>query len=332
MYNSIFLFDSSVATGNLGDFIIMDAVQKQLNNIFPNSYFINTTTHDTIGKEAKMLQEEADYSFIGGTNLLTDRFKGRNRAQWKYGLRDMSVQGSIGVGVGWQSYARYNRIIDIPLKYAQKLIYSKALSHSYLHSVRDSYTQKRLSELGIDSINTACVTMWDLTPELLGSIPTKKADTVVTTITNYCNTPEYMQAYKELMEILLANYSHVKLWIQAKDDVILFHNLDLKNANKVEFISPNLPAYDLTLNDEVDYIGTRLHAGIRALQHGKRTLIVELDNRAHEIGKDTNLLTVDFHDINQISNFINTDQVMDIHVPFDNINKWKAQFTDNKKF
>jgi len=327
MYNSIFIFDSSVTTGNLGDFIIMDAVRKQLNGLFPKSYFINTSTHDTMGREARMLQKEAEYSFIGGTNLLTDRFKGRNRAQWKFGFRDGSVRGAIGVGVGWQSYAQHDKLTDMPLKYAQKLIYNKALSHSYLHSVRDSYTQKRLALLGIKSINTACVTMWDLKPALLDSIPTKKADTVVTTITNYCDTPEYMKAYQKLLEILLDSYSKVKLWVQAKDDVVLFEKLNLKDANRVQFISPNLAAYDFELNGDVDYIGTRLHAGIRALQHRKRTLIVELDNRAREIAKDTNLLTVDFHDVDKIDSFIYNDQIMDIHVPFDKIAEWKEQFS-----
>lgn len=283
MYNSIFLFDSSVTTGNLGDFIIMDAVKKQLRSVFPDSYFINTTTHDTMGKEAKMLQQEAEYTFIGGTNLFTDRFKGRNRAQWKMGIRDGKIQEAIGVGVGWQSYNHYDGLANLPLKYAQRYIYNKNLSHTYIHSVRDSYTQKRLEKMGIQSINTACVTMWGLTNELLTKIPTKKSDTVVTTITNYCDSPEYIVAYRHLVEMLLDNYAHVKLWVQAKEDVNLFNSLNVKDASRVEFIAPNLDAYDKALNEDVDYIGTRLHAGIRALQHRRRTLVIELDNRAREM-------------------------------------------------
>ena len=39
----------------------------------------------------------------------------------------------------------------------------------------------------------------------------------------------------------------------------------------------------------IDYVGTRLHAGIHALNHGIRSIIVEVDNRSAEIAKDTNL-------------------------------------------
>ena len=36
----------------------------------------------------------------------------------------------------------------------------------------------------------------------------------------------------------------------------------------------------LIQDTECDYIGTRLHGGIRALQHGRRSLILSVDNRA----------------------------------------------------
>ncbi|MET7103876.1 polysaccharide pyruvyl transferase family protein [Lactiplantibacillus plantarum] len=326
MYNTITVLDTSIATENLGDFIIMDAVHKQLRTLFPESFFVNTATHDTMGREAKQWQRKSQYTFIGGTNLLTDRFRGRNRAQWKYGLRDREVTGAIGLGLGWQSYLEYHRPIDIPLKYAQKLIYDRALSTKYIHSVRDSYTQKRLARMGIESINTACVTMWGLTPELLANIPTAKANTVVTTITNYWQSPEYLKAYRQLIETLLVNYKTVKLWIQAREDIEIFNKLNVEGAERVIFIAPNLSAYDEALSEPVDYIGTRLHAGIRALQHQRRSLIVELDNRAREIANDTNLPTIDYRHIQDVANFINQNYAMNIKVPFTNIEKWRSQF------
>lgn len=326
MYNTITLFDTSIATENLGDFIIMDAARSQLHRLFPKSFFVNTPTHDTIGREAKKWQRSSEYTFIGGTNLLTDRFRGREHSQWKYGLRDCNVKGAIGLGVGWQSYRNYDRMIDFPLKSLQKIIYKHSLSKEYVHSVRDSYTQNRLNNMGIQSINTACVTMWDLTPELLDNIPTKKVDTVVTTITNYWKTPEYIQAYTQLINMLLSNYRVVKLWIQAREDIDVFNRLNIKDRKRVEFISPNLTAYDEALNQPVDYIGTRLHAGIRALQHGRRTMILELDNRAREIAKDTNLPTISYKDIDKLQDFIDHDFPMNINVPFDAINEWKSQF------
>lgn len=326
MYNTVFLFDTSIATENLGDYIIMNAVKKQLQEMLPHSFFVSSATHDTLGKEAKKWNKKAKYSFIGGTNLLTNRFIGRNHSQWKYGFRDLQVKNSIGVGLGWQSYHEYNNILNLPFKLAQQELYKYSLSHEYAHSVRDSYTQKRLAEFGIESINTSCVTMWDLTEEHLAQIPAGKADTVITTITNYCKTPEYIQMYEKLLDTLLNSYQHVKLWIQAKEDFDIFNQLNVKNLKKIEFISPNLNAFDNELTQRVDYIGTRLHAGIRALQYKNRSLIIELDNRAHEIAKDTNLPTLDYRKINKLEEFIDCPQDMDIHVPFDNIKRWKEQF------
>ena len=248
------------------------------------------------------------------------------RAQWKLGLCDTSVKGAIGIGVGWTSYEDFNRIRDFPMKLAQKIIYKNVLSSKYLHSVRDSYTQSKLKRMGIESINTSCVTMWDLTPDLIDKIPTKKADTVVTTITNYRKSPNYLMAYKKLIEILLDNYDKVKLWIQASEDIEIFNSLEVKGASRVEFISPSLKAYDDALSNSVDYIGTRLHAGIRALQHGRRALIIELDNRAREIARDTNLPTVDYRNVDDVVKFIVDEKKIKLDIPFDQIKRWKEQF------
>jgi polysaccharide pyruvyl transferase WcaK-like protein len=36
-------------------------------------------------------------------------------------------------------------------------------------------------------------------------------------------------------------------------------------------------------------VGTRLHGGIRGIEHGRRTVIIAIDNRAEEMGADTGL-------------------------------------------
>ncbi len=40
--NTVMLFDTSVASLNIGDQIIMDATQKQLRKLFPDDYFLTT--------------------------------------------------------------------------------------------------------------------------------------------------------------------------------------------------------------------------------------------------------------------------------------------------
>ena len=80
-------------------------------------------------------------------------------------------------------------------------------------------------------------------------------------------------------------------------------------------------------NNDVDYIGTRLHAGIRALQNQKRTLILSVDNRATEMGKDFNLPVVSRKDIHFVEkNFIKSTFNTDIKRPFEIISQWKNQF------
>ena len=52
-------------------------------------------------------------------------------------------------------------------------------------------------------------------------------------------------------------------------------------------MSPTLEAFDNLLESEIDldYIGTRLHAGIRAIQKKRRSIIIGVDNRALEMQK-----------------------------------------------
>jgi hypothetical protein len=47
-----------------------------------------------------------------------------------------------------------------------------------------------------------------------------------------------------------------------------------------------------SLRYDVDFVGARLHGGIRALQRGRRTLTIALDNRAREIAGDTGMPVV----------------------------------------
>lgn len=327
MYDKVLVLDTSNATENLGDFIIMDAVNRQLRKMFPDDFFVYSTTHDAPSNKGYEWADAANFKFIGGSNLLSARFIGRNRAQWRFGFKDATrINNLIGVGLGWQSDISYNSIFSKPFVVAQKHLYHKALSNEYIHSVRDSFTQAKLAEYGIKSINTACVTMWDLTTEHLRKIPTIKADKVVMTITDYRDTLEHRRSYKQMIEVLFKMYTEVEMWIQSPGDIELLKKLNLSNLQQIKFINPNLVSYDSALDQDVDYVGTRLHAGIRALQHGRRTLIIEVDNRAREIAKDTNLPTLSYLEMDKLENVLSRELVMDINVPFEQIDLWKQQF------
>lgn len=78
----------------------------------------------------------------------------------------------------------------------------------------------------------------------------------------------------------------------------------------------------------IDYIGTRLHAGIRALQNSVRSFIIGIDNRAIEMANDC-LPVLNQHNLSELTTLIK-DYSLDLTIPFENINQWRAQFTVNE--
>jgi polysaccharide pyruvyl transferase WcaK-like protein len=76
----------------------------------------------------------------------------------------------------------------------------------------------------------------------------------------------------------------------------------------------------------VDYIGTRLHGGIFALNHGRRGLILEVDNRAKEMGKDFGLPTVVRTDLERIRAWIDRSHPFQIRLDQAAIGRWRDQF------
>lgn len=86
--------------------------------------------------------------------------------------------------------------------------------------------------------------------------------------------------------------------------------------------------YDEVLKEDVDYIGTRLHGGIKALNAGRRSLIIAVDNRAIEISKDTGLPVIGRDEFKtMLENKINDSIQPKIVLPTDNIVAWKNQFS-----
>ena len=160
--------------------------------------------------------------------------------------------------------------------------------------------------------------MWNLTPEYCSLIPKKKAKSVVTALTFYRKDVE---KDLQMLEILYRNYERIYLWPQQIED------LEYLAKFNVEILHPSLSAYDyFLLNNDTDFIGSRLHGGIRALNFKKRTLIVGVDNRAIEISRDTNLPVINREDIVFLDEKINKDLNIDIYLPLENIRFWKSQF------
>ncbi|SNB75088.1 Polysaccharide pyruvyl transferase family protein WcaK [Arboricoccus pini] len=309
----ITLFDTSVATDNLGDQIIIDAVNEELHETLPDAYVFTVASHDYLSHVSRRLLKKSAFAIVGGTNIMSSRM--HRHALWKLVPWDVgSVHDVILMGVGWRNY------MDPPDAYTRWL-YRKVLSRQGIHSARDGYTQKRIGEIVPNVVNTACPTMWKLSPERCAAIPRKKADTVLFTLTYYRAN---LEADRAFVELLRANYNQLIFWPQQSDDMAYMEGIGLRG---IKVADPNVAYYTQTLkNEDLDFVGSRLHGGIRALQCGKRSLIMAVDNRAAEIGKDTNLPVVDRADLPAIERWIHGDDATEIHLPLDAIKQWRGQF------
>lgn len=314
----ILLCDTSIGTDNVGDGIIMDFCEQQILKIFADEMFYldRVPTHLEIGKAGYKLNENAEYSFVCGTNILKTSML--LKKCWKIGLEEaVRFRGLCLMGAGWGNYNKYG---TDPYT---KFVYQSVLSNKLKHSVRDSFTEQKLKKIGIENvINTTCPTMWRLSENHCMQIPTSKAKQVVTALTFY---KKDVDKDIEMLKILDKNYEKIYLWLQQADDYEYF--LSLNSGVEVEFVRPILKEYDKLLKDnEIDFIGSRLHGGIRALNHKRRAIIVGIDNRAIEIHKDTNLPFINREEIDKLDTWINGNTRTEIVLPIDAINEWRVQF------
>ena len=311
----ISVLDSSIAAYNVGNRIIMDAVNEHLAEMFPNDFIIPLPMED-IKRNARRYAELSKMTFVGGTNVINCDI--RKYRQWDLDFHNILIlKRLVLLGVGWWRYE------DQPVTRYTKWALKNILSKDYLHSVRDSYTQKRLSEIGIQSINTGCPTLWNITPSHVDMLRTKrKSKNVIITITDYDKNPA---RDKKLIEICNKCYDNVYLFIQGTGDCDYIRSL-ASTAN-LKIIPPQIPKYNKILEQcQCDYIGTRLHAGIRALQKGVRSYILAIDNRSKEMGCDFGLPILEDTNLNELESIINSKYELNLRIPYDNINKWKSQF------
>lgn len=310
----IAVLDTSVTSMNLGDQIIMEATRGVLHELFPNAFYVNLPTHEFLLWESYRVLKDCDYVFVGGSNLLKSKMLWRN--QWKISPFDFFMRKNcILVGCGWWHYQAQ------PDLYSRYLL-RRILSNRYLHSLRDDYSREQLQAAGISNArNTSCVTMWKLDAAHCERIPREKAPRAITTLTGYYADPEVDRA---VIELLLKHYEEVVLWVQQPEDFAYGVNL---GGGRIKFIAPNLASYtEFLRSNHVDYIGSRLHGGIRALQTGKRSLILAVDNRAVEISRDTQLPVTRRDNVAAIEHWITTPAPTRLQLPDLAIAEWLAQF------
>lgn len=316
----IILLDTSIGTGNIGDEIIMECVSKELSFLIKDNFVYHLPTHlpafhsYAIWKRSSVVRNytNCDLKLAGGSNLLVKNML-THYPQWNINIFNYHpLAGTILVGVGAGAGEETNAYT--------RCLYKKVLSNAFYHSVRDERSKKYVESLGLKAINTGCVTMWVLTPEFCRNIPTKKASRCVFTVTGEA---PYNQ---RLLDILRRNYDQVYFWIQGDRDWEAFKKLE--GTEEVKIVAPSKDAYhQLLCEDDLDYIGTRLHGGVYAMRHRKRTIIIAIDERAREIDKANNLNCIEQSQIDtELEPLIQSEFTTNIVMPFDEINRWRNQF------
>lgn len=313
------LIDASLGTGNAGDAIIMHFANKQLADLWPNQDFYRIPKHGFSCRVDKT--HEDTLKILCGTNALST-YSDYNcsfslPSNPRYYYRSVLL---LAVGM---ANLEHTSTFNASTK---KLLHT-ILAPDRLHSVRDSNTVRHLNAAGINNVvNTSCVTMWDLTPEFCEKIPTEKATDVLTTITDYAFDS---QQDRYMLTTLCKEYQNVYLWLQGNEDLEKVESLHL-NSN-IQYIQGGFSGLKqfVGTHQNIDYFGTRLHCGIYCLNNGIRSMIVEVDNRAHDIAQDTNLPTVKRSNLQeQMSSLINKKRLTEIILPYENIQRWKSQFVD----
>ncbi len=314
----VLMFDPAMGTDNLGDCIIMKYCEEILRGLFPNHRFLPVPVHCRPTPEEEFLAQKIPRKFVCGTNLLTSHIERHWSWQLPEGIRrKWNFRNVILLGVGWKEY-------ESPCSAYSKMIYQCMLDPGVLHSVRDSYTEQKLKEAGLRNvINTCCPTMWRLTPEFCSRIPMEKAPQVVTTLTDYRRDPVRDQ---QMLDILSRNYDRVFLWLQGRLDEEYLGQLH--SPKNLVLIPRSLAAYEEVLNrGAIDYVGTRLHAGIFALNHQVRSIILAVDNRAIEIGRDTGLPVILRKNLGaELEPKIQSEFQTEILLPQENIDRFLGQF------
>lgn len=320
---NICVFDTSIASTNIGDQIIMEAFYNQMSNVLEDAYILKMGTHTPVCHFYQDFRKNpmvkwmlnCDYKFIGGSNIvLKNMFI--PLTQWNINIFNCkSYKNSITVGCGLNNNSKRINLYT-------KLLYKKIFSKEFIHSVRDEETAKVLTSLGYKALNTGCPTTWNITKDLCKKIPTKKSNRVIFTLTDYDIDRNYDQ---KLIDILVDNYKEVIFFPQGGNDLSYFKTL--KNIKNIKIINPNLNSYKGILKEKnIDYVGTRLHAGILAINYGIRTIVLIVDNRARDMKKDNNLNSIERKDIDKLEQLINCEIITDMNINERNIKLFKEQF------
>ncbi|MDX1973249.1 MAG: polysaccharide pyruvyl transferase family protein [Candidatus Sumerlaeia bacterium] len=319
--SSIFLFDPSIRetpekpNKNLGDLIIFDAIAREFDFLLSGNQVVRYSTQVELPWGAVWKNRRAACSLICGTNLLSSVLD--KSTPWKLTpFQSRFVQPSCLIGVGWWSDQ------GEPTPEAVSF-FKRVLSKRLVHSVRDEMTASRLRAMGFANVeNTSCPTLWGLDGKTEADFAGPNRSTVLTMVSVWRKMPE---EDRRLLAMLKKHYARVVVWPQGHKDLEYLAELGVEGVERLEYSMEALEAF-IRSNPEAEYLGYRLHGGIRCMQRGLRTLIIEVDNRAREIGRDTGLPTVERTDFARMQRWMEQGEAFRIRLNRAAIERVKNQF------
>jgi hypothetical protein len=306
--------NSGLVSYNLGDLVIREAVERELRTALGDFRLTRISTHETPNADLRRELRSCDLTIVGGSNILASEMN--KYRQWAISIRHApSVRKAILLGAGWWKY-------QPPPNLYTRIFFRFLFSRRGIHSTRDAYTRQHLATAGWQNVvNTGCPSIWPLDGKSESSFPQSKGKAVLLTFTDFERNPEADHA---LADLLSREYSQIYVFPQGKYD--LEYLAGFKNRWTILDRDFNSLHKFLTEAPSLDYIGTRLHGGIFALNHGRRGLILEVDNRAKEMGKDWGLPTVVRTDLERIRAWIHKTHPFQIRLDQAAIGRWRDQF------
>lgn len=309
---------------NLGDVIIYESVFKYLKELFPDKDIIRISTHSFLEKKHFSILKQKNLKFFSGTNALSSNV--REYHQWKLSKKKFfflspKVKDVILMGVGWWQYQGSPTL-------ATKYFYNNVLSKTYIHSVRDAYTRNKVISMGFrDTINTSCPTTWELNGRNVNR-KNRSVNNCLFMITDYKQNSVFDN---ELIKIIIEHYTgEIFFFPQGTLDIDYINSLEIykANKNKIKILNRTVEEFKNCISQSsLNYIGTRLHGGIKCLQYNHDSLIISVDNRAKEIGKDINLPVVERGNHSLLKKWLAGEKIFpEIKLPVEDIKKWKKQF------
>jgi Polysaccharide pyruvyl transferase len=303
------LLDTSISSNNIGDKIIVESIKAILKDIGIEAP-ISLPTHEPWKiKEFKHVKG-IKYWILCGTNALNSHHFFKVNSQWRLNLSQVPFLRNkvIGLGLGWW---QYQGNLDFPTA----LLYRTIFKDDFLHSMREDYAVKKFERIGINSAFTSCPTMWNL-PSRFDA----RRDGVVTAVTFYRKDKK---SDKQLFDLLREVYGNVMLFAQSAEDIRYIKKLSVDLGS----VLTNLEEFREKLQEGYGYLGTRLHAGIYALQHGRQAIVVAKDNRAIELSRGTNLQIVLPENLT-LESVAFSKKPGPLKIPYQNILNFKVQLAE----